>query len=112
VSAVDKDQRVVKARERATVARLRFNSSLQSTQRRLSFGRLKEDAQVAVGDRVEQAKQDVRQTIRRHPFMIATGVAGLLAILFWKPGRIIALYGMRGAQLLWLNRRLWRQIDE
>lgn len=108
MNRTDKDQRVIKARERATIARLRFTNSLQSTQRRLSPSRLKVDAKVAVSDRLDKARADARQTIRRHPILTASGVAGLLTVLFWRPARVTALFGMRAAQLVWLNRRLWR----
>ena len=112
MSSIDRDQRVIDARARATVARLRFTNSLQSTRRRLSWGRLKEDASLAVSDKITEARQDLTQTVRRHPVLAATGVLSLFAVMFWKPARIAAMYGMRGAQLVWLNRRLWREIDD
>lgn len=112
MSAPDPRQRLIAARERATVARLRFLNSLQSTQRRLSFDRLKSDALVAAGDKAEQVKQDVKNSVRRHPLIAASAVLGFIAVIFWKPARIAALYGMRGAQLFWLNRSLWRQVDD
>ncbi|MGF7170957.1 hypothetical protein FHS91_002645 [Sphingobium xanthum] len=112
MSKVDPEERLIRARERATVARLRFISSLQSTQRRLSFDRLKGDALVAASDKADEVRSDMRQALRRHPLMAASGVLGLIAVIFWRPARLAALYGMRGAQLVWLNRRLWRQIDD
>ena len=112
MSATDQDLRLAKARERATIARLRFINSLQSTQRRLSPDRLKEDAQLAVSDRLDQARTDVKQTIRRHPILAISGVAGILAVLFWMPARTTALLGMRAAQFVWINRRLWRNIND
>ncbi len=104
--------RLIRARERADWARLRFHNSLKSTQERLSFGRLKEDALLAANDRAQELRQDMRETVRRHPVMTASAIVGLIAVMFWKPARIAAHYGMRGAQLLWLNQRLWRQTDE
>lgn len=112
MSDIDRDRRVVQARERATVARLRFINSVQSTRRRLSWGRLKDDALVAASDKVEEVRHDISQTVRRHPLLAASGLFGLVSVLFWKPARLAAMYGMRGAQLLWLNRRLWRQVDD
>ncbi len=112
MSDIDRNQRVVQARQRATVARLRFINSAQSTQRRLSWGRLKDDALVAASDKVAEARRDMSQTVRRHPLLATSAVLGLFGLLFWKPARLAAMYGMRGAQLLWLNRRLWRQIDD
>lgn len=95
------------AREQADLARLRFSTALGQTRRRLAPGRLRNDALVAAGDKVEETKQSLRQAIRRHPVRTAASVAGLLAIMFWRPARLIALYGMRGAQFALLNRRLW-----
>jgi hypothetical protein len=112
VNTVDPEERLIRARERATIARLRFVSSLQSRQRRLSFDRLKNDAFLAASDKVDEVRNDMQQTLRRHPLIAASGVLGLIAMIFWRPARLAALYGMRGAQLVWLNRRLWRQIDD
>ncbi|MBT2187722.1 hypothetical protein [Sphingobium nicotianae] len=112
MSDVDRDERLVRARQRATVARLRFINSVQSTRRRLSPARLKEDALLAAGDYIEEVRHDARQTIRRHPIIAVSAVAGLFAMLFWRPARVTGMYGLRAAQILWLNRRLWRQSDE
>jgi hypothetical protein len=111
-SADPQHQRLVEARARATVARLRFISSAQSTRRRLSLGRLKEDAREAATDRLDEAKRDLRQTVRRHPVLVLSAVAGAAAIIFWKPARLVALYGIRGAELVWFNRKLWRSNDD
>lgn len=111
MSKADPQQRLIRARERATIARLRFVNSLQSTQRRLSWGRLKEDAAVAASDKLGEVRNDLAQTIRRHPLLMTSALLGAVGILFWRPARLVALYGMRGAQLLWLNRSLWRQVN-
>jgi len=112
MSGVDPHQKLIAARERATIARLRLINSVQSTQRRLSFGRLKDDALVAASDKVDEIRNDLRQTVRKHPIAIASATVGVLTALFWRPARIATLYGLRGAQIVWLNRRLWRRFND
>lgn len=100
---------IARARARADLARLRFASSVRGARQRLAPARIKEDALVAASDRVEAARADARRTLMRHPLVAASSIAGLVAILFWKPARMVALYGLRGAQLAWLNRKLWQK---
>lgn len=104
---VDPQQRLVRASERAELARLRFVTALDGTRQRLSFDRLKDDALVAAGDKVQEAKETVRQTIRNRPFMVGSVIIGGLAFIFWAPARLMARYGARAAHLFWLNRTLW-----
>lgn len=103
------DQRkIAKARERADLARLRFANSLDGTRRRLSPDRLKADARIAVSDKIQETKDDMRRTVRKHPVMVGTAAVGTLALLFWKPARATALMGLHIAELVWFNRNLWR----
>jgi len=101
-------RRLAEARARADIARRRFASALQSTRRRIAPQRLKEDALVAVNDKVDETKQTVRQTVRRHPLLTVSAVVGGVAILVWSPARHLALIGARASQIIWMNRALWR----
>ncbi len=111
-AAEQRQKRLDQARKRAELARLRFTTALDGTRRRLSFGRLKEDALVAANDKVDEAKANVRQSIRRHPFMVVSVVLGGVAFMFWSPARHLSRYGMRLAQLFWLNRKMWSSNDD
>ena len=101
-------QKIAKAREQANLARLRFAHALDSTRHRVAPGRLKEDALVAIGDKVDETKQAVRDTVRKHPVIVGTAAIGTVAVLFWKPARAAALFGLHAAELIWFNRNLWR----
>lgn len=104
---LDPNQRLDNARNRADLARLRFVTALDGTRKRLSPGRLKDDALLVVSDRVDDAKNEARQALRRHPLLTLSAVAGAVAILFWAPARHLTLYAARAGQFIWLNRKLW-----
>ncbi len=100
-------QRLSNARDRANLARLRFVTALDGTRKRVSPARLKDDALLAINDKIDDAKNDARQALRRHPVVTVSAVAGGAAILFWAPARHLALYAARVGQFIWLNRKLW-----
>lgn len=100
-------QRIAKAREQADLARMRFLTQLRGTQQRIAPSRLKDDALVAAGDKVDAVKADLKRSVTQHPVLAAGAAAGSIALLFWKPARRTALVGLRVAQFIWLNRKLW-----
>ncbi|MCW2338375.1 ElaB/YqjD/DUF883 family membrane-anchored ribosome-binding protein [Sphingobium sp. B2D3A] len=103
---------LAEARQRADGARERFRSALDGVRERLSPAHLKDDAVEAVQQKVSQAKQAARGTLRRHPVLTTLGATGAVGLLFWRPVRFILLYVMRGAWLVWLNRALWSQKED
>ncbi|HWJ71430.1 MAG TPA: hypothetical protein VNS79_15405 [Sphingobium sp.] len=108
MSRGDRHQRLADARERADDARLRFAVALQSTRDRVMPDRLKADARNLASSKAHDAKQSLRQSIRRHPLLSAAAVLGGLALMFWAPARYLALFGARASQLIWMNRNLWK----
>jgi hypothetical protein len=102
------EERLKRARGRADLARMRFTTALDATRRRLSPDRLKNDASLLVSDKVTEAKRSLWQSLRAHPIMTSSAVLGAAALVFWKPARIAAGYGLRIAELVWLNRNLRR----
>lgn len=105
---VDPRRRLAATRERADLARRRFNAALNGTRNRLAPDRLKAEALVVAGDKLDEAKRAARQSLRRHPFLAVSATLGGLAIMFWAPARHLALFGTRASQLIWVNRKLWR----
>lgn len=108
MSRGDPHQHLADTRERADQARLQFLNALQSTRHRLTPDRLKADARVMANGKAREAKQSLRQSIRRHPLLTASAALGGLALLFWAPARQLALFGARASQLIWVNRNLWK----
>jgi len=108
MSRGDPRQHLADTRERADQARLRFAAALQNTRRHLTPDRLKADARVVASDKVHEAKQSLRQSIRSHPLLTAAAALGGLALMFWAPARYLALFGARASQLIWVNRSLWK----
>lgn len=108
MSPADPRRRLTETRARADLARRRFATALQSTRRRVAPARLKEDALLAVSDKVSEAKQAVRKSVRRHPLLAVSAVVGGVAIMVWSPARQLALFGARTSQIIWMNRALWR----
>jgi len=86
---------------------MRFIGALDSVRERLRPVHLKADAIDAISDQIESAKEGVRTAIRQHPILTASAAAGGLVLIFWRPVRLVLLYGMRGAWMVWLNRALW-----
>lgn len=109
---VDPRRRLADTRERADLARRRFTTALNGTRRRLSPDRLKADALVVAGDKMDEAKRAARQSLRRHPVLAVSAALGGLAIMFWAPARHLALFGTRASQLIWVNRKLWRSKND
>ena len=104
-------QRILELHEtrmQADEARLRFFAELETTKARLSPGSLKQDVVSAVSQKAKDAREGARTALRNHPVLTTAAVAAIIALLFWKPVRLIGRYAIRGAWLFWLNRTLWR----
>ncbi|HZV19683.1 MAG TPA: hypothetical protein VFF84_13415 [Sphingobium sp.] len=108
MSVVDRNRRLAETRARADLARQRFITALHGTRRRVAPERLKEDALLLVGDKVDEAKQAARRSVARHPLLAASVIVSGVALIFWSPARQIALFGARVSQVVWMNRALWR----
>lgn len=78
------------ARERADLARERFNRRLRAMKDRVSPARLKGDAGEAFLDRVNGAKAAARQAVWRRPVLTGSIVLGTATVLFWKPLKRLA----------------------
>lgn len=102
------EERLKRARGRADLARMRFATALDSTRRRFSPERLKGDASLLVSDKMADAKRGMWQSLRAHPVMASSAVLGAAALVFWRPARVAVSYGLRIAELVWLNRNLRR----
>jgi len=112
MSRAEDRRKLATARRQANLARAQFNQELRGTKARFSPRHLKDDAVAALHAQATQVKQDLRGAIRRHPVLTGAAIVGLGASLFWKPARSAAIYGMRASQFVWLNRNLWRSIDD
>lgn len=112
MSRSEERRKLAEARREANLARAAFGQALRGTKARLSPEHLKADAVAALKARVRVVGNDVRGAIRRHPVLTGATIVGLGASLFWKPARSAAIYGMRAGQFIWLNRNLWRSIDD
>ena len=108
MNIIDPEGRLVRARARADQARAAFDTSLQEAKERISPARLKQDVSDAISGRIDKTKAKVRDKVDAHP-VIATGLAAsAAAIIFWRPARLIIVYGLRATRLIWLNRFLWK----
>jgi ElaB/YqjD/DUF883 family membrane-anchored ribosome-binding protein len=99
-------------RQRADAARERFGAALQNVRDRIAPARIKDDAVAAVHDRAENAKRGAKGVVRRHPFITGIAMISGIALLFWRPARFLALYSVRGAWFIWLNRAIWGNNDK
>jgi len=99
-------QRLPEARRRADTARARFSEALRETRERVKPARLKQDLTDAVKGKVESAKDSTRVAVREHPVITTSVAASGVALMFWRPARFVALYGIRGVRLFWITRYL------
>src|SRR5690606_35267903 len=70
-------------------ARVEFRSALAAARERIAPGRLKEDAVVAVTNRMDDARAAGAALVRRRP-VLSVLIGGTLAVLiFWRPARAL-----------------------
>jgi hypothetical protein len=104
-------ERVAQARQQADMARLHFIAAIGETKARLAPQRLKDDALIALTDKVDEARTVTVSFIRQRPVLIMTVVGTLSAIVFWRPARATGrTFGTLSAKACnwmkqWRNRR-------
>jgi hypothetical protein len=112
MSKTDHDREVARARERADLARMRFSNAVSGVLDRLTPDRLRAEAIEVAADQLQQAKHDLLERFRHWPVAAASIGAAGLAIIFWKPARVAARYGLRIASIAWSTRDLWRRKND
>ncbi|WP_443970775.1 hypothetical protein [Sphingobium sp. CR28] len=80
---------VMEARRRADAARIAFRAASISARERIAPGRLKEDAVVAVTNRLNETRSASVALVKRRPVLSVLIGGTLAALLFWRP--VIAL---------------------
>ena len=101
MSRSDKERELIRARERADLARMRFGNAVTGVLERLTPDNLRAEAIEVVSEQLELAKHDLLKRFRHWPLMVAAiGVAGV-AITFWRPARVVAGYAQRAASIFW-----------
>ncbi len=107
MSREEHQRELARARERADLARLRFNNAVDSALDRIAPDRLRRDAVEFAADQVEDAWHEI---IGRFPYWpLAAGAlgAGVVAMIFWQPARAVARNVLRVFELAWATRELW-----
>jgi hypothetical protein len=112
MSKSDKDREIVRARERADLARMRFSNAVTGVLQRLTPDNLRAEAIEVVSDQLEQAKHDLLRRFRHWPVAAATIGAAGVAVIFWRPARVVARYALRVASIAWSTRDLWRKTND
>jgi hypothetical protein len=112
MSKANKDREIARARERADLARMRFGNAVSGVLQRLTPDNLRAEAIEVVSDQLEQAKQDLLQRFRHWPVAVATIGAAGIALIFWRPARVVARYALRLASIAWSTRDLWRKKND
>lgn len=97
----DIDRMAIEAR----AARHHFRASWSILLGRLNPQRLREDAAVAATQQLDGARQALRRSVARHPVLLWSLAATLLALFFWKPANTVA----RRLRVRWAQ---WRQHDD
>ena len=111
----EQERELARARERADLARLRFSNAVDGVLDRLTPERLRAEAIEAATDQLEQAKRDLMQRFRHWPLALgslaAAILAGVLALIFWRPARVAARYAFRLGSMALTLKGLWRNSD-
>ncbi len=106
MTSTEQRREIMRARERADLARLRFGNAVTSALHRVTPERLKEDAFEEAREQLNNARRDLMKRFRYWPVaLVAVGV-GTAALIFWKPARAIAQKGARVAGLAWTGWQL------
>lgn len=103
---------IMRARERADLARLRFANAFNGVLGRISPDRLRQDAIEIATDQIEDTWHAFLKRFPRWPVAVATLGASVAAMIIWKPARVAVRHALRGVELLWAVQQLWRKTDE
>lgn len=109
MSRDETEREIVRARERADLARLRFGNAVNGVLDRLTPDRLRAEAIEVATDQLALAKQDLMQRFKHAPLAFASLAAGIGALMLWKPARDAGRFAFRLASFAWATRGIWRR---
>lgn len=73
------------ARDRAVASRVALRDAVHDAMERFAPQRLKEDAAVVATHQLDEAKAALRRTVKRHPVLLWSTVAIVLAFILRRP---------------------------
>ena len=80
---------LMEARARAAAARAEFREALALAKDHFRPERLRDDAVAAASHKIDETRQALRQSARKHPLLLWTIVAALAVLLLRRPARLL-----------------------